>query len=213
MGIHSVKPGQNAIGNVSQPATPKAGDKKLSVEGSPALRVRSTKAAKRPAAPASVPASVPILTSHNEPRVQLREDTTAVHRALGGKAAILDGIDPQRLPGFYKHANMIVNGQISDKDFLLECLVNLYLSAPDHSHPSAIDPEWVDDQDVLWGDELLFLFEVAPQLDRLDTEGKRSFADSLAARAGTDRQRSGSVDVLEQALNKASRRMALAATD
>ena len=63
------------------------------------------------------------------------------------------------------------------------------------------------------GDELLFLFEAAPQLDQLDLEGKRLFANSLAARAGTDRQRSGSVDVLEQALNKVSRRMALADTD
>ena len=213
MGIHSVKPGQNAVGNVSQPVAPKASDKKLSVEDPPTLKVRSTKVAKRSAASVPAPAPAPILTSHNEPRVQLREDTTAVHRALGGKAAILVGIDPQRLPGFYKHANMIVNGQISDKDFLLECLISLYLSAPNNSHPNAIDPEWVDDQDVLWGDELLFLFEAAPQLDRLDTEGKRSFSDSLAARAGTDRQRSGSVDVLEQALNKAARRMALAATD
>ena len=206
MSIHSVKPGQITVGNVSQPETPKTREKRKA-EGSPTLRARSAKAAKSPAAPA------PILRSHGEPRMQLREDTTAVHLALGAKVAVLDGIDPQRLPGFYKHANMIVTGQISDKHFLLECLVNLYLSAPDNSHPNAIDPGWVDDQDVLWGDELLFLFEAAPQLDRLDSEGKRLFADSLAARAGTDRQRSGSVDVLEQALNKASRRMALVATD
>ena len=206
MGIHSIKPGQIAIGNVSQPVTPKTSEKH-STEGSPTLKVRSTKAAKSSAA------SAPILKSHSEPRVQLREDAASVHLALGAKTAVLDGIDPQRLPGFYKHANMIVDGQISDKSFLLECLVNLYLSAPDNSHPNAIDPEWVDDQDVLWGDELLFLFEAAPQLDQLDLEGKRLFANSLAARAGTDRQRSGSVDVLEQALNKVSRRMALADAD
>ena len=206
MGIHSVKPGQIAVGNVSQPITPKTSEQR-SVEGSPTLKVRSAKTAKSPAT------TKPILKSHTEPRVQLREDTAAVHLALGAKVAVLDEFDPQRLPGFYKHANMIVNGQIGDKNFLLECLVNLYLSAPDSSHPNAIDPEWIDDQDVLWGDELLFLFEAAPQLDRLDTEGKRSFADSLAARAGTDRQRAGSVDVLEQALSKASRRMALADTD
>jgi hypothetical protein len=206
MGIHSIKPGQIAVGNASQPVTPKT-SKKRSTEDSPSLKVRSTKAAKSSAA------STPILKSHSEPRVQLRKDTASVHLALGANTAVLDGIDPQRLPGFYKHANMIVNGQLNDKSFLLECLINLYLSAPDSSHPNAIDPEWVDDQDVLWGDELLFLFEAAPQLDQLDLEGKRLFANSLAARAGTDRQRSGSVDVLEQALNKVSRRMALADTD
>ena len=203
MGIHSVKPGQITVGNASQPVKPET-SKKPGADGSPTLRVRSPKAAKSPAA------AVPIMGSHSEPRIQLRDDAAAVHQALGTKAAMLDGIDPQRLSGFYKHANMIVNGKISDKNFLLECLVNLYISAPDSSHPNAVDPEWVDDQDVLWGDELLFLFEAAPQLDRLDDAGKRLFAEGLAARAGTDRQRTGSVEVLEQVLHKVSRRMALA---
>ena len=202
MGIHPLKTGQITAGNVSQPEAPKK-LQKHSADGAPTLKARSKSAAQSSSSPVSV------LDSHGEPRVRVRSETAAVHQVLGNKLVMLDGIDPQRLSGFYKHANMIVNGNASDQHFLLECLVNLYLSAPDSSHPNAVDPEWVDDQDVLWGDELLFLFEAAPQLDRLDAEGKRSFADSLVSRVSIDRQFSGSVDALEQALHRASRRMAL----
>jgi len=202
MGIHPLKPGQITAGNVSQPEVTKKIQKRLA-DSTPTLKARSKPTAQSSSSPVSV------LDSHGEPRVTVRSDAAAVHQALGNKLGMLEGVDPQRLPGFYKHANMIVNGNASDKHFLLECLVNLYLSAPDSSHPSAVDPDWVDDQDVLWGDELLFLFEVAPQIDKLDTEGKRSFADSLASRVNIDRQFSGSVDALEQALHRASRRMAL----
>lgn len=202
MGIHPFKPGQITAGNVSQPEVSRKTQKRNADEA-PTIKTRSKSTAQSSPPPASV------LDSHGEPRVTVRSDTAAVHQALGSQLVMLDGIDPQRLSGFYKHANMIVNGKANNKNFLLECLVNLYLSAPDSSHPNAVDPEWVDDQDVLWGDELLYLFEAAPQIDKLDTEGKRSFADSLAARVNIDRQFSGSVDALEQALHRASRRMAL----
>ncbi len=206
MGIHSVKPGQTTVGNVSQPAAPAAKKTPVRTAGTgsaPTLKARSAPRAQAPSATSTT------LITHSEPRISIRVDTDSVRHALGSSAARIDGIDPQRLPGFYKHASMIVNDNASDKSFLLECLTNLYLSAPDSSHPHAVDPGWLDDQDVLWGDELLFLFEVAPQLDRLGAEGKRYFADSLADRGNIDRQMSGSVDALEQILRKASQRMAL----
>lgn len=205
MGIHSVKPGQTTVGNVSQPVAPEAEKSPARTAGSePSLKMRSVPSAKKASG------TTARLDVHSEPRITVRSDTELVHQLMGSKAALIEGIDPQRLSGFYKHASMIANDKADDKNFLLECLTHLYLSAPDSSHPNATDPEWVDDQDVLWGDELLFLFEVSPQLERLEPEGKRYFADSLAGRAGTDRQHSGSVDALEQALLKASRRMALA---
>lgn len=205
MGIHSVKPGQTTVGNVSPSAPPAA--EKTSVRrtgNAPIMKERSTAPVK-----SSSGHSEP-LAAHSEPRVSVRVDADSVHQVLGSKVALVDGIDPQRLPGFYKHASMIANDKSGDKGFLLECLAHLYVSAPEGNHPNATDPDWVEDQDVLWGDELLFLFEVAQQLDRLDAGGKRYFADSLAGRAGIDRQHSGSVDTLEQLLLKASRRMALA---
>ena len=205
MGIHSVKPGQTTVGNDSQPAAPATEKPPLRRTGNaPALKGRSAPAAQ------SSSGTTPILNAHTEPRITVRTDTELVHQLLGSKSALIERIDPQRLAGFYKHASMIANDKASDKNFLLECLVNLYLSAPDRSHPNAVDPEWVDDQDVLWGDELLFLFEVSQQLDRLDPEGKRCFTEGLADRVGIDRQQSGSVDSLEQLLHNASRRMALA---
>lgn len=205
MGIHSVKPGQTTVGNGSQPAAPAAEKPPLRRTGSaPTLKGRSAPPAQ------SSSGTTTVLNVHTEPRVTVRTDTDLVHQMLGSKVALIEGIDPQRLAGFYKHASMIANDKASDKNFLLECLVNLYLSAPDRSHPNAVDPEWVDDQDVLWGDELLFLFEVSQQLDRLDPEGKRCFAQGLADRVGADRQQSGSVDALEQLLHQANRRMALA---
>ena len=205
MGIHSVKPGQTTGGNVSQPTVTTA-------EKSPARRADGTPTLKgRSVAPATTSSgTAPKLDLHSEPRVMVRVETESVHQTLGSKAALIEGIDPQRLSGFYKHASMIANDKADDKNFLLECLTHLYLSAPDASHPHAADAEWVDDQDVLWGDELLFVFEVSQQLDRLEPEGRCYFADSLASRVGVDRQHSGSVDALEQILLKASRRMALA---
>ncbi len=205
MGIHSVKPGQTTVGNVSQPAVTAAEKSPARpASGAPPLRGRSAPPAQ------TSPATALKLDAYSEPRVMVRVDTESVHQTLGSKAVLIEGIHPQRLQGFYKHASMIANDKASDKNFLLECLTHLYLSAPDASHPNAADAEWVDDQDVLWGDELLFLFEASQQLDRLEPEGKRYFADSLAGRVGVDRQHSGSVDALEQILLKASRRMALA---
>lgn len=205
MGIHSIKPGQTTVGNVSQPAAPDTEKSSARPEGAgPVLKARSPSRAKASAAAATT------VQTHSEPRVSVRVDNESVHQALGSKAALIEGIHPQRLSGFYKHASMIANDKAGDKNFLLECLINLYLSAPEGSHPNAVDPDWVDDQDVLWGDELLFLFEVSQQLDRLEPEGKRYFAEGLAARVGIDRQQAGSVDALEQLLLKASRRMALA---
>lgn len=208
MRIHSVKPGQITVGNASQTettSTKESKQRKSGVAGSPSLKTRS------PSSNRSSSAKAPVLSVHSEPRVELRVNTQAVHDALGSKAAMLqEQIDPQRLPGFYKHANMVLSGTAVDKDFLLDCLISLYQSAPDPQHPNATDAEWVDDQDVLWGDELLFLFEVTAQLDRLSSEGKRYFADSLAARIGIERPSSGSLGALEQALLKAGHRMAVA---
>ncbi len=209
MGIHSIKPGQPTIGNVSQPSgTPVSGARARQGADAPSIKTRAAKSTGPLAGQAQNPAECS--PAHSEPRTLVRVNASAVREALGSRTALLDKVDPERLAGFYKHATLLLNGRARDKDFLIDCLISLYQSAPSPSHPNAVDPEWVDDQDVLWGDELLFLFEVSSQLDKLGGEGKRYFADSLAARIGVDRLKSGSVDALEQALLNATHRMAAA---
>jgi len=203
MGIHSLKPRPVSVGDVpSSTETPLKEVQKRQAARAPTLKTRG----KAPVATES--ANLPPIAQHTEPRTLVRVNSQAVQEALGSKAALLEQIDPQRHAGFYKHASMLLNSQAHDKDFLLNCLISLYRSAPDAAHPSATDPEWVDDQDVLWGDEILFLFESSAQLDKLGNEGKRYFADALEARVGIVRPQSGSLGALEQMWVNATHRIA-----
>lgn len=198
MGIHSVQPGLLKETNAPEsPGVSKTKTPQKSTPSNPTLRQRKEASARKPVADATV------LKTHSEPRAQIRVDKQAVDQALGKTAELVKKIAADRQPGFYKHASMMINGPASDKSFLLDCLAKLYMSAPNPNHPNASDPEWVDDQDVLWGDELLFLFEVAQQVDKLSNEGKAYFSNALASRAGVVRSESGSIAELENILLKA----------
>ena len=193
MGIHSVQPGVLRETKAPEsPGAPKKPDSEKS--GSPSIRQRD------PVALGARSAATPAVPAHSEPRMQVRVDPQAVDEALGPTAELVKHIDADRLPGFYKHASMMLNSSVSDKPFLMDCLAKLYLSAPSHQHPKAADPDWIDDQDVLWGDELLFLFEVSQQVDKLSSRGKTYFSDALASRTDVVRPESGSITELERIL-------------
>lgn len=166
----------------------------------------------RSAAKAEVPAAgAQPLEAHSDLRAKSRTlvqvNEAAVNQTLGSAAKLLGEIDPQRLANFYKHGSMMLNSPASDKSFLVDCLARLYLSAPDRSHPNATDQDWMDDQEVLWGDELMFLFENSQQIEKLSSEGKAYFADHLLSRSGVVRKDVGPESTLKQALLHARQRM------
>ena len=196
MGIHSVQPG--LLRETNAPESPGVSKTKTPQKTSaPSLKQHKGTGIR------SSGADSPVLKTHSEPRAQVRVDKQAVDQALGKTAELVKQIATDRQPGFYKHASMMINGAASDKSFLLDCLARLYISAPNPNHSQASDPEWIDDQDVLWGDELLFLFEVSQQVDKLSHEGKAYFSNALTGRAGIERSESGSIAELENILLKA----------
>ena len=196
MGIHSVQPG--LLRETDAPESPGVSKTKAPQKSpAPSLKQRKDASARSSATESAV------LKTHSEPRALVRVDKQAVDQALGKTAELVKQIAADRQPGFYKHASMMINGTASDKPFLLDCLARLYKSAPNPEHPRAADPEWIDDQDVLWGDELLFLFEVSQQVDKLSNEGKVYFSNALASRTGIERSESGSIAELENILLKA----------
>ena len=156
-------------------------------------------------------AETPPLQAHSDLRAKSRSmvqvNIEAVKEALGSHAAILERIHPQRLENFYKHASMMLNAPVSDKAFLVNCLACLYVTAPDASHPNAADPDWMDDQEVLWGDELMFMFECSSEIDNLDEAGKNYFANSLMSKEGVARQDVGLDTALSQTLSRAKQRL------
>lgn len=147
------------------------------------------------------------LKQHSAPRTLVRVDQRAVEEFLLKGKISLEEINFDKHAAYYKHASMIITSDATDKFFLLHCLVALYVSAPEASHPKAMGTDWLDDQNERWGDDLMFLFEHTKQVDELNSAGKQYFLNALLEKAGLQYRDKNSEDDLKQALFQAKHRM------
>jgi hypothetical protein len=147
------------------------------------------------------------LRQHSAPRALVKVDQKAVDQVLLEGNISLDEINGDRHGAYYKHASMMISGASKDKSFLLRCLAKLYVSAPDETHPKASRVDWLDDQNERWGDDLMFLFENAKQVDELNSAGKQYFFDALLEKANLRYRGKGSEGDLAQSLFQAKHRM------
>jgi hypothetical protein len=144
---------------------------------------------------------------HSVPRTLVRIDQKTVDQILIKGKISLEEISSNKRSTFYKHASMMISGDVSDKSFLLRCLIALYLSVPDEHHPKASRADWLDDQNERWGDDLMFLFEHGSQIDKLNSAGKQYFLEALQEKANVRYRGKGSEDDLSQSLFQAKHRM------
>jgi phage gp46-like protein len=144
---------------------------------------------------------------HSAPRTLVKVDQRAVDQALLEGNISLDEINGDRHAAYYKHASMMISGASKDKTFLLRCLAKLYVSVPDETHPKASRAHWLDDQNERWGDDLMFLFENAKQVDELNSAGKQYFLDALQEKANLRYRGKGTEGDLAQSLFQAKHRM------
>ena len=147
------------------------------------------------------------LKQHSAPRALVKVDQKAVDQVLLEGNISLDEINGDKHAAYYKHASMMISGPSKDKTFLLHCLAKLYVSAPDETHPKALRGDWLDDQNERWGDDLMFLFENAKQVDGLNSAGKQYFLDALQEKANLRYSGKGSEGDLAQSLFQAKHRM------
>lgn len=147
------------------------------------------------------------IKTHSEPRQLIRVDESAVNQALGTGIDLLGKIDSKLHGNFYKHGSMMLKAPVQDQAFMLRCVVGLYLSAPDDTSPNAANPDWLDDQQERWGDDLMFLFEHSRTIDSLNDEGKFYFANKLEDMALSRYRGRNSDRDMEQALFHAKRQM------
>jgi len=147
------------------------------------------------------------LKQHSAPRALVKVDHKAVHQVLLEGNISLDEINGDKHAAYYKHASMMISGATTDKTFLLRCLAKLYESAPDDTHPKASRGDWLDDQNELWGDDLMFLFENTKQVDGLNSAGKQYFLDALQDKANLRLRGKDSGGDLAQSLFNAKHRM------
>ena len=147
------------------------------------------------------------LKQHSAPRALVKVDQKAVDQVLLEGNISLDEINGDKHAAYYKHASMMLSGASKDKTFLLRCLAKLYVSAPDDTHPKASCGDWLDDQNELWGDDLMFLFEHAKQVDGLNSTGKQYFLNALQEKANLRYRDKGSEGDLAQSLFQAKHRM------
>jgi hypothetical protein len=147
------------------------------------------------------------MKQHSEPRALVKVDQKAVDQLLLEGNISLDEINGDKHAAYYKHASMMISGAANDKTFLLRCLVKLYESAPDDTDPKASRGDWLDDQNELWGDDLMFLFEHTKQVDGLNSAGKQYFLDVLQEKANLRYRGKDSEGDLAQSLFNAKHRM------
>ena len=147
------------------------------------------------------------LKQHSAPRNLVKVDQKAVDQVLLEGNISLDEINGDKHAAYYKHASMMISGATKDKIFLLRCLAKLYVSAPDDTHPKASRGDWLDDQNERWGDDLMFLFENAKQVDGLNSAGKEYFLNALQEKANLRYRGKGSEGDLAQSLFNAKHRM------
>jgi len=144
---------------------------------------------------------------HSAPRTLVKVDQKAVDQVLLKGNISLDEINGDKHAAYYKHASMMLSGASKDKTFLLRCLAQLYVSAPDETHPKASRGDWLDDQNERWGDDLMFLFEHTKQVDGLNSAGKEYFLNALQEKANLRYRGKGSEGDLAQSLFQAKQRM------
>jgi hypothetical protein len=173
----------------------------------PRIKVRDTKSRADTGAASIQNSLKESLKQHTAPRALVRVDQKAVEEILHNGKISLAEINIDKHAAYYKHASMIISGDASDKLFLLRCLVALYVSVPDASHPKATRAGWVDDQNERWGDDLMFLFEHTKQVDELNSAGKHYFLNALLEKASLQYRGKNSEDDLKQALFQAKHRM------
>lgn len=173
----------------------------------PRLKAHETKSRAELSAGANQTSLIESLKQHSAPRAQVRVDHKAVDQVLLEGKISLEEISVDKHAAYYKHASMMITGSASDKCYLLRCLAALYISAPDASHPYASGTDWLDDQNELWGDDLMFLFENTQQVDELNSAGKQYFLDALLVKANLRYRGAGSEDDLAKSLFQAKHRM------
>lgn len=144
---------------------------------------------------------------HSAPRTLVRVDQKAVEQILTEGKISLEELGINKSSAFYKHASMMITGDVGDKPFLLRCLAVLYASVPDENDPKASRADWLDDQKERWGDDVMFLFEHIAQVDKLNSAGKHYFLNTLLDKANVRYRGKGSEDDLRQSLFQAKHRM------
>jgi hypothetical protein len=173
----------------------------------PRLKAHESKSHAELGAGANQTSLIDPLKQHSAPRAQVRVDQKAVDQVLLEGKIPLEEISVDKHAAYYKHASMMITGSASDKSYLLRCLAALYISVPDETHPYASGADWLDDQNELWGDDLMFLFENTQQVDELNSAGKQYFLDALLEKANLRYRDKGSEGDLSQALFQAKHRM------
>ena len=206
---HHVIPSTPAISLLHQGQTevgPSAPSGKK-VAQQPRLKSREAKSRSSVGVSADHSTSQDAVKQHSVPRTLVRIDQKAVDQILIEGKISLEEINGNKHSAFYKHASMMISGDVSDKSFLLRCLVALYMSVPDEHHPKASRTDWLDDQNERWGDDLMFLFEHSSQVDKLNNAGKQYFLETLQEKANVRYRGKGSEDDLSQSLFQAKHRM------
>ncbi len=173
----------------------------------PRLQSREAKSRSSVRMSADQSTSQDTVKQHSVPRTLVRIDQKVIDQILIEAKISLEEINSNKHPAFYKHASMMISGNVSDKPFLLRCLVALYMSAPDEHHPKASRADWLDDQNERWGDDLMFLFEHGSQVDKLNSAGKQYFLEAVLEKANVRYRGKGSEGDLSQLLFKAKHRM------
>ena len=138
----------------------------------PRVKVHDTKSRAETGAGVIQASLKEVLKQHSAPRTLVRVDQSTVEEILLKGNISLEEINSDKHAAYYKHASMIITIDASDKLFLLRCLVALYVSAPEASHPKATGADWLDDQNERWGDDLMFLFQHTKQIVELNSAGK-----------------------------------------